>query len=72
MNIAGEPVTPVQFANVEYGDRAVSEDTMEELGDSGMAPLESGVIGRDRTDSPLTRFSVFTSSSKQSEPRQHR
>ena len=67
----GEPVTPVQFANVEYGDRDVSDDTMEELGDSGMAPLESGEIGRDRTDSPLSRFSVFTSSSKQSEPRQH-
>ena len=44
---------------------------MEELGDSGIAPLESGERGRDRTDSPLTRFSVFTSSSKQSEPRQH-
>lgn len=44
---------------------------MEELGDSGMAPLESGEIGGERKDSPLTRFSVFTSSSKQSEPRQH-
>ena len=64
-------MTPVQFANVEYGDRDVSEDAIEELGDSGMAPLESGEIGRDRTDSPLTMFSVFASSSKQSEPRQH-
>ena len=64
-------MTPVQLANVEYGDRAVSDDTMEELGDSGTAPLESVEIGSERMDSPLTMFSVFTSSSTHSEPRQH-
>ena len=64
-------MTPVQLAKVEYGERDVSDDTIEELGDSGAAPLESGVMGRESVDSPLTTVSVFTSS-EHSEPREQR
>ena len=57
------------MANVEYGDRDVSDDTMEELGDSGTGPLESGDTGRESTGSPIITLSVSVlTSSKHSEP----